>query len=289
MGNEDRDGQVLYEMMPHVATQIRLALAGVYVAASRLAPAEKRAKDPELDKNAAMLLQGYFRLLRLTNELDAAPLLAGRGPLPTQNTELVEWTQALILEAQPLFELRGVTLRMQCALRSHVVAVHRAHLRRSLWQLLGNALKYTETGGTVTVTLQCQHQQVLLQVSDTGCGIPAEQIEDVFRLYALPQRIDQNPHGLGLGLPLARQVAERHGGQLLLDSKVGQGHLRNAGPAGPPDGRGAGRAPGGLRRRLPAGAAGAGGTGCRSTPSNRSIWTIDSMYPTGRNIRRTLP
>ena len=215
MGNEDRDGQVLYEMMPHVATQIRLALAGVYVAASRLAPAEKRAKDPELDKNAAMLLQGYFRLLRLTNELDAAPLLAGRGPLPTQNTELVEWTQALILEAQPLFELRGVTLRMQCALRSHVV--HRAHLRRSLWQLLGNALKYTETGGTVTVTLQCQHQQVLLQVSDTGCGIPAEQIEDVFRLYALPQRIDQNPHGL------ARQVAERHGGQLLLDSKVGQG------------------------------------------------------------------
>ena len=223
MGNEDRDGQVLYEMMPHVATQIRLALAGVYVAASRLAPAEKRAKDPELDKNAAMLLQGYFRLLRLTNELDAAPLLAGRGPLPTQNTELVEWTQALILEAQPLFELRGVTLRMQCALRSHVVAVHRAHLRRSLWQLLGHALKYTETGGTVTVTLQCQHQQVLLQVSDTGCGIPAEQIEDVFRLYALPQRIDQTPHGLGLGLPLARQVAERHGGQLLLDSKVGQG------------------------------------------------------------------
>ena len=210
-------------MMPHVATQIRLALAGVYVAASRLAPAEKRAKDPELDKNAAMLLQGYFRLLRLTNELDAAPLLAGRGPLPTQNTELVEWTQVLILEAQPLFELRGVTLRMQCALRSHVVAVHRAHLRRSLWQLLGNALKYTEAGGTVTVTLQCQHQQVLIQVADTGCGIEPERLEDVFRLYMLPQRVAQSPSGLGLGLPLARKVAERHGGRLLLDSKVGQG------------------------------------------------------------------
>ena len=288
MGNEDRDEQVLYEMMPHVATQIRLALAGVYVAASRLAPAEKRAKDPELDKNAAMLLQGYFRLLRLTNELDAAPLLAGRGPLPTQNTELVEWTQALILEAQPLFELRGVTLRMQCALRSHVVAVHRAHLRRSLWQLLGNALKYTETGGTVTVTLQCQHQQVLLQVSDTGCGIPAEQIEDVFRLYALPQRIDQNPHGLGLGLPLARQVAERHGGQLLLDSKVGQGtcvtlalpdHRTDAVLEEPRADYAGGFQPALLELA----------DGLPFHASNRSIWTIDSMYPTGRNIRRTLP
>ncbi len=87
---------------------------------------------------------------------------------------------------------------------NHVAAVHRPHLRRSLWQLLGNALKYTEAGGTVTVTLQCQHQQVLLQVSDTGCGLGwacrwrgrAEVIKGGYR---------------------------RHGGRLLLDSKVGQG------------------------------------------------------------------
>lgn len=80
----------------------------------------------------------------------------------------------------------------------------------------------------------------------------------MFRLYALPQRIDQNPHGLGLGLPLARQVAERHGGQLLLDSKVGQGTCVTLAL---PDHRTDAvlEEPGGLRRRLPAGAAGAGG------------------------------
>ena len=223
MSNQEREEQLLYEMMPHEATQMRLSLAGIYVAAARLAPAEERARDPELDKNAAMLLQGYFRLLRLANELDAAPLLASSAPLPTQNTELVEWVNSLVMEAQPLFELQGVKLSVQCALRSHVAAVHRPHLRRALWQLLGNALKYTEAGGTVTVTLQCQHQQVLIQVADTGCGIEPERLEDVFRLYMLPQRVAQSPSGLGLGLPLARKVAERHGGRLLLDSKVGQG------------------------------------------------------------------
>ena len=170
MSNQEREEQLLYEMMPHVATQMRLSLAGIYVAAARLAPAEERARDPELDKNAAMLLQGYFRLLRLANELDAAPLLASSAPLPTQNTELVEWVNSLVMEAQPLFELQGVKLSVQCALRSHVAAVHRPHLRRALWQLLGNALKYTEAGGTVTVTLQCQHQQVLIQVADTGAA-----------------------------------------------------------------------------------------------------------------------
>ena len=223
MSNQEREEQLLYEMMPHVATQMRLSLAGIYVAAARLAPAEERARDPELDKNAAMLLQGYFRLLRLANELDAAPLLASSAPLPTQTTELVEWVNSLVMEAQPLFELQGVKLSVQCALRSHVAAVHRPHLRRALWQLLGNALKYTEAGGTVTVTLQCQHQQVLIQVADTGCGIEPERLEDVFRLYMLPQRVAQSPSGLGLGLLLARKVAERHGGRLLLDSKVGQG------------------------------------------------------------------
>ena len=53
MSNQEREEQLLYEMMPHVATQVRLSLAGIYVAAARLAPAEERARDPELDKNAA--------------------------------------------------------------------------------------------------------------------------------------------------------------------------------------------------------------------------------------------
>ena len=131
MSNQEREEQLLYEMMPHVATQLRLSLAGIYVAAARLAPVEERARDPELDKNAAMLLQGYFRLLRLANELDAAPLLASSAPLATQNTELVEWVNSLVMEAQPLFELQGVKLSVQCALRSHVAAVHRPHLRRT--------------------------------------------------------------------------------------------------------------------------------------------------------------
>lgn len=259
MSNQEREEQLLYEMMPHIATQVRLSLVGIYVAAARLAPAEERARDPELDKNAAMLLQGYFRLLRLANELDAAPLLASSALLPTQNTELVEWVNSLVMEAQPLFELQGVKLSVQCALRSHVAAVHRPHLRRGAVAAAGNALKYTEAGGTVTVTLQCQHQQVLIQVADTGCGIEPERLEDVFRLYMLPQRVAQSPSGLGLGLPLARKVAERARRPSAAGQQGGAGDVRDAGPAGSADGRGAGGAPGRLCGRLPAGAAGAGG------------------------------
>ena len=215
MSNQEREEQLLYEMMPHVATQLRLSLAGIYVAAARLAPAEERARDTELDKHAAMLLQGYFRLLRLANELDAAPLLASSAPLPTQNTELVEWVNSLVMEAQPLFELQGVKLSVQCALRSHVAAVHRPHLRRALWQLLGNALKYTEAGGTVTVRLHRRGRRCVLEVENPCAGLAPEETGRLFdRFY---RGSGAPAGGSGVGLSIVRAAAEAHGGTARTD------------------------------------------------------------------------
>ena len=92
-----------------------------------------------------------------------------------------------------------------------------------MWNLLSNALKFTPDGGTVTVSLRFGHKQVLLVVADTGCGIPAGDMETVFDGYLHPERLAVLPSGLGLGLPLCRCIAEGHGGRLLLDSKEGQG------------------------------------------------------------------
>lgn len=223
MSNQEREEQLLYEMMPHIATQVRLSLVGIYVAAARLAPAEERARDPELDKNAAMLLQGYFRLLRLANELDAAPLLASSALLPTQNTELVEWVNSLVMEAQPLFELQGVKLSVQCApakprgggastasaAGAVAAAGQRAEIHGGGRHGDGDAAMPAPAGADTGGGHRVRHRAG----AAGGCVPP---------VYAAPA-CGASPSGLGLGLPLARKVAERHGGRLLLDSKVGQG------------------------------------------------------------------
>ena len=215
--------RLLNEVLLHVAAQLRTALGGMHIAVGRLAPPDRRDRDAVLDRDAALLNHNYYSLLRLANNLSNAPMLLSDEPLLKENTDIVEWLAGLCRQAEPLFALRHVTLTLQCAAEHHTAAIHRDCLEQAVWNLLSNALKFTPDGGSVTVSLRLGYRQVLLAVSDTGCGIPAGNMETVFDGYLHPERLAVLPGGLGLGLPLCRRIAEGHGGRLLLDSREGQG------------------------------------------------------------------
>ena len=215
--------KVYMERLPLVAMQIRSALGNIYYGMQKLAPADERDEDPILDANAAMLYHGYFRLLRLAKNLESASMLNRKELLPTENTDLKVWLDEIIREAEVPFELKGVQLEMVCEERYAITAVNEPWLSQALWQLLSNARKACSAGGKVTVTLAVQKPHVLIKVKDTGCGIPADRQEMLFRWHMRPMTLDYVAGGVGLGLPLAHQIARLHGGQLLLNSREGQG------------------------------------------------------------------
>lgn len=221
----DRVPQVrlLNEVLLHVSAQLRTALGGMHIAVSRLAPPERRDTDAALDRDAALLNRNYYALLRLSNNLSNAPMLLDDAPLTRENTDIVTWLDGLCRQASPLFALRNVALTFQCSAARHGAAINRVCLEQAVWNLLSNALKFTAEGGAVTVSLRFERRQVLLAVTDTGCGINAEDMEMVFDGYLHPERLAVLPSGLGLGLPLCRRIAEGHGGRLVLDSREGHG------------------------------------------------------------------
>ena len=221
----DRVPQVrlLNEVLLHVSAQLRTALGGMHIAVSRLAPPERRDADAALDRDAALLNRNYYVLLRLSNNLSNAPMLLDDAPLAKENTDIVTWLDGLCRQASPLFALRNVALTFQCSAAHHGAAINRVCLEQAVWNLLSNALKFTAEGGAVTVSLRFERRQVLLAVTDTGCGINAEDMEMVFDGYLHPERPAALPSGLGLGLPLCRRIAEGHGGRLVLNSRVGHG------------------------------------------------------------------
>lgn len=221
----DRVPQVrlLNEVLLHVSAQLRTALGGMHIAVSRLAPPERRDADAALDRDAALLNRNYYALLRLSNNLSNAPMLLDDAPLTRENTDIVTWLDGLCRQAAPLFALRNVALTFQCSAAHHGAAINRVCLEQAVWNLLSNALKFTAEGGAVTVSLRFERRQVLLAVTDTGCGINAEDMEMVFDSYLHPERLAALPSGLGLGLPLCRRIAEGHGGRLVLNSRVGHG------------------------------------------------------------------
>jgi signal transduction histidine kinase len=212
--------RLLNEILPNVAAQLRGSLGNMHAALLRMAP---DAADAAAERNMAILSQSYYRAMRLVNNLSAAPMLLETTPFLTANVELVAWLDGLVRQALPLAEETGVALCFSCSLPHHSVAIHKEHMERLVWNLLSNAVKFTPRGGEVTVTLRSSGKQLLLTVSDTGCGISEELQETVFDRYLHPERTDPQPHGLGLGLPLCRRIAEGHGGRLLLQSQVGKG------------------------------------------------------------------
>ena len=210
-------------LFPSVAAQMRGALSNLHLAAAQLAPADAREQDPALDARAAVLDQSYYQLLRLVNSLSAAATLAKEGPLPLQDRDIVKLVSDLCERSASLAPLLGLELKFICTFERHICALNADALEQLLYHLLSNAFKFTPKGGTVTVELRRSGKHLLLSVTDTGCGIPEERLENLFDRYNHPELMDPFPHGLGLGLPLCRRIAEGHGGALMAESHVGKG------------------------------------------------------------------
>jgi signal transduction histidine kinase len=97
-------------------------------------------------------------------------------------------------------------------------------IHQALCNLIGNALKHTPPSGRVSVRVAEEEEEVVLLVEDDGPGIPPEERERVFELFARLGSSTDTPRGLGLGLPVARTIVEQHGGTLALtDSCEGTG------------------------------------------------------------------
>ena len=99
-------------------------------------------------------------------------------------------------------------------------------LYQIIFNLVENGIKYNTPGGKLTVTLDREEENAVISVRDTGVGIPEESVEHVFeRFYRVDKARARKTGGSGLGLSIVRNMVERNGGQISLESKVGEGSL----------------------------------------------------------------
>lgn len=217
---EENREQTLHEILASVARQMRLPLNNIGLALQWLLPEDAGERE---QRSAAILQQSYYRMMRLADQLSAAGLLAGEAVPRKANVAVDRWLEERCAEAEGLFREKGVALSWRCDLTGHIVGLDREQMDRLLWNLLSNALKFTPAGGAVTVTVRRAGAQLLLTVSDTGCGIPEDRMDTVFDRWHHGFAPDPAQYGVGLGLPLCRAIAEAHGGRLMLDSREGEG------------------------------------------------------------------
>jgi signal transduction histidine kinase len=151
------------------------------------------------------LVQDYLTLVR-TSQLERTPQDLGAA----LHAWAVEWQQ--------LATNQGVLLRLEELEDLGLVTLHASTLRRAILNLVQNALDAMPQGGTLTLTGQRTATHVRLQVQDTGCGIPTEQLTKIFEpLYTT------KPGGSGLGLYIVQEIVAAHGGTLAVESVLGCG------------------------------------------------------------------
>ncbi|MGF7173789.1 response regulator [Azospirillum doebereinerae] len=164
-------------------------------------------------------------LLELINEiLDHAQAEAGCLKIEETTVDLDAAATFAVRMLTPRAERAGVTLAVSVAPSVRSLRADERRLRQILLNLIANAVKYTPSGGSVTVTAGMEAGALEIRVTDTGLGIPAEDIDRVMEPFgradtAANRRIE----GTGLGLPLTRRLVELHGGTLALRSTLGVG------------------------------------------------------------------
>ncbi len=176
----------------------------------------------EIRRNSSSLLA------TINNTLDAASLEAERYRVDIAPLDILDAVNAVEQTVEPLAREKGVAFEVQVDPRIPLVMTDPSIVHKVLMNLLSNAVKFTEAGGSVTleVTLGDDRASMLIVVSDTGIGIPENELSCVFeRFRQADSSISRRYGGSGLGLALVKEMAELLGGSASVESTVGEGSV----------------------------------------------------------------
>ena len=165
-----------------------------------------------------------FRVARIIEDLLNLSRLEAEEEPQHESTSVQAVLAGAVDQARPSATLRQVEIRMTEAPRRWCVMGDRRQLISALFNLLENAVKYSDAGSKVEVGATSDGSFVALVVRDHGVGIPSRDLDRIFeRFYRVDQGRGRDTGGTGLGLAIVRHVAHNHHGEVLVDSREGEG------------------------------------------------------------------
>ncbi len=174
-----------------------------------------------ISKVRDMMERQLGHMVHLVNDLlDVSRITRGQVDLKKELVALKSIVASAVETSMPLIEAGAHQLNVDVPGEPLQLDVDPTRMAQVLSNLLNNAAKYTPNGGRIELSARCNGNDVLISVTDTGVGIPAESLASVFEMFAqIGQYKDRAQGGLGIGLTLARRLVELHDGQLLASSE----------------------------------------------------------------------
>ena len=195
-----------------------------------------KTKDTEITENAHHIEKNSYRLLALVNQLlDMAKIESGSMGVDLRHDDLAVHIRSVFHGFQPLATQRGIHLSLKLKGDIPLFLFDAYKVELVLNNLISNALKFTPSGGNVTLSCQVNNpigdvsapnSVAQMCVSDTGVGIPKQELNKVFdRFYQVDSSHTRQGEGTGIGLALSKELAELMGGDLSVQSEEGKGSI----------------------------------------------------------------
>jgi PAS domain S-box-containing protein len=198
--------------------ELRNPLAPILTAARQLESPEVTLAD--LQRCGAIISRQVSHMASLLNDLlDVSRFTRGELTLKKQRVPLQPLLDSAVETARPLIDAKSHRLHLEMPSTALMVEVDPVRLTQVVSNLLANAAKYTNPGGDITLGARSEAQTLLIFVRDTGIGLAAESVADIFDIFVQLEPAKARSHGgLGIGLALVKGLVELHGGRIEVQS-----------------------------------------------------------------------
>ncbi|MDJ0692503.1 MAG: HAMP domain-containing sensor histidine kinase [Xenococcaceae cyanobacterium MO_188.B32] len=171
-----------------------------------------------------VLLGGRNLLKSIDKMLDLSQLEANCLPLQIEQFNLIYLVEEVIQELLPQAEKKQLKLQVNCELQDPLIRSDRLRLRQILTNLVENGIKFTEQGAVQLAVTEVTKNRIIIKVKDTGIGIPAPLIAQIFaKFWQADQSLQRQNQGLGLGLALVKNLVAMMQGRITVESQLDQG------------------------------------------------------------------
>ena len=215
------------EFLATMSHELRTPLNGIIGFSEFLIDEKAGALNGQQKEFLTDVLASGRHLLRLINDvLDLSKIEAGKMELAPESFNLVAAVDEVCAVVSPIAQAKAISLLRQVSEEAVTVTLDRHRFMQILYNLLSNALKFTNAGGQVSLSLDREDDVLRLQVRDTGIGICTADLPKLFfEFQQLESGSGRRHDGTGLGLVLTKRLAELHGGSIRAESEVGKGSL----------------------------------------------------------------
>ncbi|NLI00124.1 MAG: hypothetical protein GX446_11620, partial [Chthonomonadales bacterium] len=211
------------DFVANVSHELRTPMASIRAMAETLK--DGALDDPSVaDRFLGTIITEAERLTRISEDLLTLSDAESRPPERAEFS-LTQLAELTIRRLEPQAQQSGITLTIQAPDDIRVWA-NRDQMEQVILNLVDNAVKYTPSGGTVTVSVTTENSNAVLTVTDTGIGILQEHLPRIFeRFYRVDKARSRQSGGTGLGLSIVKNIVEAHGGRVEAQSEYNRGSV----------------------------------------------------------------